>query len=107
MKKHVTTLLVLVGLLCLTGCVEPNHLTNTRPDKGGEIAGFLHGLWHGYMIVVNFVLSLFSSGKNGIYAIHNDGHWYNLGYILGVFAFVQSGYGIQTTITYKKTESSE
>jgi hypothetical protein len=48
--------------------------------------GFLLGLWHGFIFPVAWVVSLFSS-KVAIYAVPNNGGWYDFGYFLGVVVF--------------------
>jgi hypothetical protein len=48
--------------------------------------GFLFGLWHGFIFPVAWVLSLFMDDV-AIYAVPNDGGWYDFGYFLGIFVF--------------------
>lgn len=48
--------------------------------------GFLHGLWHGFIFPVAWVLSLFM-GDVAIYAVPNNGGWYDFGYFLGIVVF--------------------
>ncbi len=59
-----------------------NELENTANEKG-EIAGFWRGLWHGLIAPVAFVMSLFKDNV-GVYEAHNNGKWYNFGFILGL-----------------------
>jgi hypothetical protein len=49
-------------------------------------AGFLYGLWHGFIILITFIISLFKDGVQ-IYEWHNTGGWYDFGYLLGVMMF--------------------
>jgi hypothetical protein len=46
-------------------------------------AGFWLGLWHGLITPVTFVISLFTDHVN-IYEVHNNGNWYDFGYVLGL-----------------------
>ncbi len=46
------------------------------------MAGFWLGLWHGLISPVAFVISLFSSNVH-FYEVHNNGGWYNFGFLLG------------------------
>jgi hypothetical protein len=48
--------------------------------------GFLLGLWHGFIFPVAWVVSLVSS-KVAIYAVPNNGGWYDFGYFLGIVVF--------------------
>ena len=50
------------------------------PDA--EPAGFWAGFWHGTIMPITFVVSLFKPGV-GIYETNNNGGWYNFGFVLG------------------------
>ena len=80
--KLLLALGVLGASLLLVGCAPgPNALTDS-PDGAGEVAGFWRGLWHGAITPVTFVISLFSDGVH-IYEVHNNGGWYNFGFLIG------------------------
>jgi len=49
-----------------------------------ESIGFLSGLFHGFIIIISFIGSLFFDDIT-IYAIYNNGGRYNFGYIIGVY----------------------
>ena len=52
-----------------------------------EAPGFFAGLWHGMTFPIAWVFSLFNdNGEIAIYAVPNNGGWYNFGYFLGVSA---------------------
>ncbi|MCK5331339.1 MAG: hypothetical protein KAK01_08025 [Candidatus Marinimicrobia bacterium] len=72
-------------LLSLAACVAgPNDLINTVGTRA--VAGFWKGLWHGFISLFTFIISLFRDNVN-IYEVHNNGGWYNFGFILGVMCF--------------------
>lgn len=48
------------------------------------------GLWHGFIALVTFVISLFNDNVT-IYEVNNVGKLYNLGFILGVMIFFGGG----------------
>ncbi len=48
--------------------------------------GFLYGLWHGFIFPVAWIVSLFDGGS-AIYAVPNNGGWYDFGYFLGIVVF--------------------
>ncbi|OJY67938.1 MAG: hypothetical protein BGP16_03740 [Sphingobium sp. 66-54] len=48
--------------------------------------GFLYGLWHGFIFPVAWLLSLFSE-RVAVYAVPNNGGWYDFGYFLGIVVF--------------------
>jgi hypothetical protein len=53
---------------------------------GGDPAGFWLGLWHGFIVLFTFIVSLFKDGV-GIYESNNSGSLYNLGFLLGIMIF--------------------
>lgn len=77
----------LIGLMCvaalfLASCAAgPNALAHSA-GADGRIAGFWLGLWHGFICPVTFIISLFSD-KVHLYEVHNNGGWYNFGFIFG------------------------
>jgi hypothetical protein len=48
--------------------------------------GFWQGLWHGLIFPLAWVVSLFTHSV-AVYAVPNDGGWYNFGFFLGVVVF--------------------
>ena len=48
--------------------------------------GFWLGLWHGFIFPVAFIVSLFMPDV-AIYAVPNNGGWYDFGYFLGIVVF--------------------
>ena len=48
--------------------------------------GFLAGLWHGLIFPIAWLVSLFAS-NSAIYAVPNNGGWYDFGYFLGIVVF--------------------
>ena len=85
MKKIMILSLLFLLALSLTGCAAgPNDLVDT-PDDEGEVAGFWQGLWHGIISPITFIISLFSDTVH-FYEIHNNGGWYNFGFLLGASA---------------------
>lgn len=74
-------LVLLVALvLLLSGCVAG---ANDAARGSGNADGFWFGLWHGVISPVMFVVSLFRDDV-GIYEIHNNGGWYDFGFMFGV-----------------------
>ena len=48
--------------------------------------GFREGLWHGFIFPVAWIVSLCRADV-AIYAVPNDGGWYDFGYFLGIVVF--------------------
>src|ERR1700687_179321 len=86
--KSSLTLLVLILLLLntLAGCAPgPNQFKETASEHD-LVAGFWLGLWQGFIAPFVFVASLFKSNLS-IYEVHNNGAWYNFGYLFGLAWF--------------------
>lgn len=82
----------ILAVVILAGCVPgPNQLVGS-PDRVGDVAGFWQGLLHGFIALFTFIVSLFSD-KVDMYEVHNNGTWYNLGFLLGVMVFFGGGGG--------------
>lgn len=82
----------MIGILTLTvlfvaGCTAGH---NPSAASGGTSAGFLMGLWHGVIAPVTFCISLFSDSIH-FYEVHNNGNWYNFGFVLGTGIIFGSG----------------
>ena len=86
------TALVLGAVLLLAGCAAAgNDLANTAAANG-DVAGFWLGLWHGFISPFTFIVSLFTDTVS-IYEVHNNGGWYDFGFMIGVSAFFGGGAG--------------
>ena len=60
--------------------------TQASDAVGPNAPGFLYGLWHGFIFPVAWVVSLFAP-KVAVYAVPNNGGWYDFGYFLGIVVF--------------------
>jgi len=90
MKKSLILLVLSLMLLTLAGCTAgPNELSNS-PDEEGEVAGFWQGLWQGFIAPFTFIISLFSDSIH-MYEVHNNGGWYNFGYLFGLTMILGGG----------------
>ena len=78
----------LAALLVLAGCAAKGN--NVARVGTTHIAGFWYGLWHGLISPITFLISLFTSHVN-IYDVHNNGNWYNFGFMLGVSTVFSGG----------------
>ncbi len=90
MNKKILFIFLSIILLILAACTAgPNNLMNTASSQG-EVAGFWQGLWHGLIVIVTFIISLFNDNVT-VYEVHNNGGWYNFGFILGVMIIFGGG----------------
>jgi hypothetical protein len=72
-------LAILALALTLAACVATEAPSAVQPTA----PGFLLGVWHGFIFPLSFILSLFFD-KIDVYAVPNNGHWYDAGYFVGI-----------------------
>ena len=78
-KNFRLTLALAFMLLVLTGCAHSIALDNCVDAVS---YGFFGGLWHGFIAPFSFVVSLFMDDV-ALYAVNNNGGWYDFGFVLG------------------------
>jgi hypothetical protein len=84
-------LLALAAVLALAACAATQ-----QPDAvAADAPGFLLGLWQGFIFPVAWIVSLFTD-KVAIYAVPNNGGWYDFGYFLGIMVFGVGAKGSHT-----------
>lgn len=89
----------LTGALTLTACTAQQSTVGIAADG----PGFLLGLWHGFIFPVAWVASVFVP-RIAVYAVPNNGGWYDFGYFLGIVVF---GVGARRTQTVYRTRIVE
>ena len=77
-KASVRVAAAIAGALLLAACA-----TQDAAAVAPGAPGFLHGLWHGFIFPVAWLLSLFMP-EVSVYAVPNNGGWYDFGYFLGI-----------------------
>lgn len=77
--KLKTLFTLLAVILLFTACAE---VTPIDACKTGTTYGFLGGLWHGIIAPFSFIISLFDKDV-AMYAVNNNGNWYNFGFVVG------------------------
>jgi hypothetical protein len=75
-------LLIILPLLTLAACAATQASDAVAPTA----PGFLLGLWHGLIFPLAWIVSLFAP-KVAVYAVPNNGGWYDFGYFLGIVVF--------------------
>lgn len=86
--------LLLLPFVLLSACA-----TQSAAGTAPAAPGFLLGVWHGFIFPVAWVLSLFMPDV-AIYAVPNNGGWYDFGYFIGI---VFLGVGARGTRTVYRT----
>ena len=83
-------------IAALSACA---HEVGSAVAHAPDTPGFLLGLWHGFIFPVAWVLSLFMPDV-AIYAVPNNGGWYDFGYFVGI---VFLGVGARKSHTITRT----
>ncbi len=80
-------------LVCFLGIVGVASIiagcAGQPPPGTSGAPGFFYGLLHGFLILVDFVVGLFSDVR--IYAYPNSGGWYDFGFLVGASMFLGGG----------------
>lgn len=66
----------MANILAVAGSNSKYKLPEAQP------AGFWAGLWHGIILPITFLVSLFNVNVR-IYETQNRGRWYDFGFLLG------------------------
>ena len=83
MRVDPKLVVVVVLLAVLVACAPGTNELIGVANREGVLAGFWRGLWHGLIAPVTFVISLFTRDVQP-YEVHNNGGWYNAGFLLGM-----------------------
>lgn len=102
MKRNLINIsLVILVILLFSSCA---HVVDI--DKcvavDAKVYGFWNGLWHGMVSGIAFIVSLFNDDIT-VYAINNNGAWYNFGFLWGVAGALGS---TKTKTVYRKYKRS-
>src|SRR5215475_6009443 len=89
-SSWVLLVIVLLLLAILSGCAPSANPSKGTANERGGVAGFWLGLWQGFIAPFVFVVSLFRRDLS-IYEVHNNGAWYNFGYLFGLACFFGGG----------------
>lgn len=81
-RLALATCMVVVVLLLASCAAGPNNVAHVNAE---HLAGFWRGLWQGLISPITFLVSLFNDEAN-IHEVHNNGNWYNFGFMVGVSA---------------------
>ena len=70
---------LLGSALLLAACAATQAGAAVQP----QAPGFLLGVWHGFIFPIAWIVSLFMP-EVSVYAVPNNGGWYDFGYFIGV-----------------------
>jgi hypothetical protein len=77
--RRLAPLLAGLSLSACTATQQPDAVASGAP-------GFWLGLWHGLIFPLAWIASLFVPSI-AVYAVPNNGGWYDFGYFLGIVVF--------------------
>ena len=97
MRKRFICILLLMFLMLHIGCL-PGDGKHTAEKP----AGFLWGIWHGWLAPLSLIWGLFNSDIR-VYEPFNTGWWYDFGFYMAVI----SGFGGLSLSRRKRKESSD
>jgi uncharacterized spore protein YtfJ len=89
-KRALTLVVAALVMVAMAGCAPGQNELANSPDEQGHVAGFWLGLWHGLIAPITFIVSLFSDSVR-MYEVHNNGNWYNFGFLLGMATIFGGG----------------
>ena len=75
------SLMVIGAALALSACAATQ--SDAAIATAATTPGFWLGVWHGFIFPVAFIVSLFVPDV-AIYAVPNNGGWYDFGYFVGI-----------------------
>ena len=90
-NKIILPALIILLMILVTACFPGGNPSEGVANEFGTSAGFLRGLWHGFIAPFTFIVSLFTDGIH-MYEVHNNGGWYNFGFVIGA-GIIFSGSG--------------
>jgi hypothetical protein len=80
-KNILLLIITVIAILTVTGCANQPYPSANNPP------GFFTGIYHGFITLFGFVGSIFADIR--IYSFPNSGVMYDLGYLIGLSAFVK------------------
>jgi hypothetical protein len=86
-KNIAQALYIVLAILFFSGCANVIPIEDCLTN---DIHGFWGGLWHGIISPVSFIISLFNDSV-AMYAVNNNGRWYDFGFVLGAGILFGSG----------------
>ena len=86
-KSIILSLLFVVVASFFTSCADVSHVHQCLPVTE-HTYGFWGGAWHGTIAPLSFIGELFSDDIS-IYAVNNNGRWYDFGYVIGLVGAIK------------------
>jgi hypothetical protein len=84
--KKMFIFVALALLMFATSCADVAQVKFPNPNE--HIYGFWGGTWHGMIMMPSFIGSLIWDDV-AVYAVHNNGAWYDFGFVGGFFITIR------------------
>ncbi len=81
-RLAVIGVIIIIIAFLMSSCADTAQYTIINAT---EPYGFWGGVWHGMILVPDFIMSLFCDDV-AVYAVNNNGGWYDFGFV-GGFGF--------------------
>ena len=78
-SKTIRLSALFVAMLALAACAAHQASSAVQP----QAPGFLLGVWHGFIFPIAWFVSIFFPNV-AVYAVPNNGGWYDFGYFIGI-----------------------
>jgi len=85
--RKITIFMIFTAMVALSSCAPALSIEECLKT---ENYGFLGGLWHGLIAPFSFFVSLFMDDV-AMYAVNNNGGWYDFGFVIGAGILFGSG----------------
>ncbi len=83
-SKLTSLLLLFLTVMFISSCASPEAIDQCVDAETRQ--GFIWGLIHGFIAPLSFILGIFMDDVT-MYAINNNGNWYDFGFLLGIGGF--------------------
>jgi hypothetical protein len=87
LKRIMIIAFILIGIVIFSSCADVSHVHQCLPVTE-HTYGFWGGAWHGTIAPLSFIGELFSDDIS-IYAVNNNGRWYDFGYVIGLVGAIK------------------
>lgn len=77
--KNLKSIIIILIIFALSSCADVTNIENCASE---DPYGFWSGLWHGFISPISFFGSLIWEDIS-MYAVNNNGGWYDFGFVLG------------------------
>lgn len=84
--SKISFIIIIVLCFLFVSCADKITVVDCLPLT--EPAGFWKGTWHGMIMFPSFIGSLIWDDV-AVYAVHNNGGWYNFGFVGGFFIMLK------------------